>query len=68
MEEILQQLTIMNETLSQIVRNQEAILDELKSIRGEGRDQNSINDVCERLKTIDSSLSCIDTSVSSLSD
>lgn len=68
MEEILQQLTVMIDTMSQIARNHEAILDELKSIKGEGRDQSSINDVCERLKTIDSSLSCIDTSVSSLSD
>lgn len=68
MDEILQQLTVMNETMLQIARNQEAILDKVKSIRGEGRNQSSINDVCERLETIDSSLSCIDTSVSLLSD
>lgn len=68
MEEILQQLTVMNETLSKIARNQEAILDELKSIRGDGIFESSINDVCEHLKAIDSSLSCIDTSVSALSD
>lgn len=68
MEEILQQLAVMNDTLLQIARNQEDILREIQNIRGSGINNSSINDVCEHLKAIDSSLSCIDTSVSALSD
>lgn len=46
----------------------EEILREIQNIRGSGINNSSIYDVCEHLKAIDSSLSCIDTSVSALSD
>lgn len=66
MDELLQHLTELNETSTQIVHNQEAIIDDIKSIKGKGPYVSSINDISEQLETMHSSMTKIHMTLSSL--